>query len=223
MFRQVVHRIAMFTAIAAVTGGLFTPCQADINLNTPSGLTPGETFRFVFETDGTTTATSTNITDYDNFVNAQADGATYAGIKVTWQAIGSTSSVDAITHIGVNPTISGVYLVTGQQVATGDGTSAGELWGKRLEIPINVDIESKTLSSALNWTGTTYAGTAYPSRWLGTTILPNAIVGTNVGIGQIWVAATYQPLTTPSPCTRSPVSSPSQPPPYQNHQAGCWR
>jgi hypothetical protein len=143
----------MLTAIA-VTGGLFAPCQAGIVLNTPSGLTAGETFRFVFETDGTTTANSSNIADYDSFVNAQAAGATYDGTVVNWQAIGSTASVDAITHIGVNPIITGVYLVTGQQVATGDGTTSGQLWGQTLEIPINVDIASNTLPDSGIWTGT---------------------------------------------------------------------
>ena len=74
--------------------------EASIILQTPAGLNPGDQFRFVFVTDGIRDATSTNIADYDNFVNAQAGGATYDGVVVNWLAIGSTDSVDAIDHVG---------------------------------------------------------------------------------------------------------------------------
>jgi PEP-CTERM motif len=184
MIRRVVHRLAMLTTIVAATGCLFTPCQAGILLNTPSGLTPGATFRFVFETDGGTTAVSSNITDYDNFVNAQAAGATYAGQTVSWLAIGSTPSMDAITHIGVNPSISGVYLVTGQRVATSDGTATGGLWSGTLSNAIDVEIHSIALPSLFVWTGTHSDGTTSPSQQLGA----NApIFGYNqVPAGGIW-------------------------------------
>ena len=71
-----------------------------IALNTPAGLNPGDSFRFVFVTDGSTTAQSSNISDYDNFVQTQAGGATYNGAVVNWLAIGSTGTVNAIDHIG---------------------------------------------------------------------------------------------------------------------------
>jgi hypothetical protein len=166
MLRRVVHRLAMFTAIAGATAGMYTPCQAGIVLNTPAGLTPGDTFRFVFVTDGTTTATSSSISDYDNFVNTQADGATYNGSTISWLAIGSTPSVDAITHDGVNPSLSGVYLVNGTQIATGDGTGTGGLWsGTLLQAP-DVDINS-SLKQTDVWTGTQQDGLASPGDSLG--------------------------------------------------------
>ena len=64
-----------------------------IALNTPAGLSPGESFRFVFITDGATTAISSSIATYNSFVNVQAGSAAYAGSVVNWVAIGSTSSV----------------------------------------------------------------------------------------------------------------------------------
>ena len=85
-------------------------------LQTPPGLNPGDPFRFVFVTDGIRDATSTNIADYDSFVNAQAGGATYSGVVVDWLAIGSTDSVDAIDHVG--QATAPVYLSDGTLVTT---------------------------------------------------------------------------------------------------------
>ena len=80
--------------------GLAARAEAGVILETPKGLNPGDHFRFVFVTDGIRDATSTNIADYDSFVDAQAGGATYGGLLVDWLAIGSTDSVDAIQHVG---------------------------------------------------------------------------------------------------------------------------
>jgi hypothetical protein len=53
--------------------------EAGTMLQTPAGLKPGDQFRFVFVTNGIRDAISTNIADYDSFVNAEAGGATYHG------------------------------------------------------------------------------------------------------------------------------------------------
>jgi len=96
----------LFAIVAAVLwlgSGLGSSAEASIILQTPTGLNPGDQFRFVFVTDSIRDATSTNIADYDSFVNAQAGGATYDGVVVNWLAVGSTDSVDAIDHM-VRPT-----------------------------------------------------------------------------------------------------------------------
>jgi hypothetical protein len=49
-------------------------CRGGLILQTPAGLNPGDQFRFVFVTDGTTNATSSAISSYDAFVTAQAGG-----------------------------------------------------------------------------------------------------------------------------------------------------
>jgi hypothetical protein len=72
-------RIAALTWLAVAVGGR---AEADVMLQTPSGLNPGDSFRFVFVTDGTRDAISTNIADYDTFVTAQAGGAMYNGAVV---------------------------------------------------------------------------------------------------------------------------------------------
>jgi hypothetical protein len=59
--------------------GAETRTEANLLINTPAGLTAGDTFRIVFVTDGTTQATSTSISTYNTFVandaTTQARGA----------------------------------------------------------------------------------------------------------------------------------------------------
>lgn len=86
------RQLALAATMLGLAFGVTGPAEAGIVLATPSGLAPGDQFRFVFITDGTTTATSSSIATYNNFVNTQAGGATYAGSVVTWEAIGSTVS-----------------------------------------------------------------------------------------------------------------------------------
>ena len=118
------RRFAIVAAVLWLGSGLGGRAEAGIILQTPAGLNPGDQFRFVFVTDGIRDATSTNIADYDSFVNAEAGGATYNGVVVNWLAIGSTDSVDAIDHVG--QANAPVYLSDGTLVTTST-TSAG-LW-----------------------------------------------------------------------------------------------
>ena len=185
MYRRVLHRIAMFAAIVAVTSGTTTISRAGPILPTPAGLTAGDTFRFVFVTTDGTAASSSNISDYDTFVNSEADGATYNGSVSTWQAIGSTATVNAIDHIGVNPSIAGVYLVDGTQVATGDGTSTGGLWSGSLQAAIDLDIHSTLITSAV-WTGTNAAGQGVTNVTLGRF---EVVFGLTYDAGAEWVDA----------------------------------
>jgi hypothetical protein len=130
--------------------GVMAPAHAGPVLTTPAGLAPGAHFRFVFVTDGTTDSFSSDITTYDSFVQGQADGATYNGVTVNWQAIGSTSSVNAIDHI-TGPSDDPVYLVTGPEVAANTTTTG--LWSGTIMAPISIDINGSAISNNV-WTGT---------------------------------------------------------------------
>ena len=70
-------------------------------LVTPAGLNQGDLFRFVFVTSATHDAVSGTISDYDSFVTGLAVAAgldTYDGNAVSWQLLGSTRSVAAISR-----------------------------------------------------------------------------------------------------------------------------
>ncbi len=93
-------RPALVVAMVMIglTAGL-RPAAGGSIIQTPAGLLPGDTFRIVFVTDGTTTAGSSDISTYNQFVTTQAGGATYDGVTVSWTAIASTASTNAIDNI----------------------------------------------------------------------------------------------------------------------------
>lgn len=115
----------------------------------PTGLNPGDQYRLVFVTSTTTTATSGQISDYDQFVNdaANASGSLLESLGATWQAIVSTSNISAANHIGTFSVP--VFLVDGVEVATG----SQQLWSGQILAPISVD-EQGNAAAPFVWTGT---------------------------------------------------------------------
>ncbi len=124
---------------ALVMGGLGAIARADVI--TPAGLNPGDQFRIVFLSDTSTPATSANVATYDAIVAADAAAAglgSYHGSPVTWQAIVSTPTVDAISrlpadnvpiylpHVPTTPANAGSILLMGPpgQVSP----SGADLW-----------------------------------------------------------------------------------------------
>ena len=95
----------------------------------PSGLNPGDEFRLLFVTADTRDATATDIGTYDSFVQSSVRGGHTGGAHQAvlsyaslFKAVGSTSTVDARTHLGMDPNVSGdadvaVYWLNGSQAA----------------------------------------------------------------------------------------------------------
>jgi hypothetical protein len=177
------RRFAMVTAMLWFGFGVGDPAEAGPILPTPAGLSPGDQFRFVFVTDGTTAAFSANISDYNNFVTEQANGAIYNGSIITWVAIASTPTVDAIENVGQTETP--VYLPDGVMVTT--STTPEGLWSGTLGQPINEDISAEVivprgLEPFDVWTGTLPTGFGSPDQQLGTTISTTPGVSTPAAI-----------------------------------------
>ena len=162
-----------------IGSGALGQAEAGSVLATPAGLKPGDQFRIVFATDGTTMATSTTITDYDKFVTNQAQGATYNGQTVHWLAIVSVEFTNAIDHIGQST--SPIYLANGTQVTT--STTASGLWSGALESPIFTDLNGQLVHGQI-WTGTNADGVTVPGRALGDA---SAVVGSNRQISAGWI------------------------------------
>jgi hypothetical protein len=172
--------------------GLLTMLSASLASATPitipSGLNPGDTYFLAFVTAGTRNATSSNIADYDAFVTAQAntDPLLFA-LGTTWRVIGSTATVDAVTHIGVTGP---VYNLGGQEVATG----SPDLFDGTLSAPINLD-QDGIIRTRIVWTGSEVNGTRQPIRVLG-----SATTSTETGqspvTGSPWVDSGFAPSTT---------------------------
>jgi len=156
MMRQTV-RFALATAMLWIGFGLVGRAEAGgIALSTPAGLTPGDTFRLVFITDDFMSGSSSNIADYNNFVNSEAGGATYNGSIISWVAIGSTSSVNAINNVGQSA--SPVYLADGTLVTS--STTGTGLWSGSLQNPIDEDLSGSLHKFLAVLTGTTTSGVA---------------------------------------------------------------
>jgi hypothetical protein len=180
------RRFAIVAAVLWLGSGLGGRGEAGSILQTPAGLNPGDHFRFVFVTDGTRDATSTNIADYDGFVNAQAGAATYNGVLVNWLAIGSTDSVDAIDHVG--RATAPVYLSNGTLVTT--TTTPAGLWSGALVHAINLDLAANPVSPFFFvWTGTNPTGTGFGGP-LGA---PRPQVGSITDTGGAWVSSGSSP------------------------------
>src|SRR5262249_2877133 len=95
-------RIVLLAVLTVVVGPWRAgSARADFML-VPAGLNPGDQFRAVFVSSAVRDAHSSNIADYDQFITNLAVAAgidTYFGSPVTWQAIGSTATVDAIDRL----------------------------------------------------------------------------------------------------------------------------
>jgi hypothetical protein len=83
-------------------------------------------------------ATSSNIADYNTFVQAAANAAGLGG--VTWKVIGSTGTVDARDNTSSNPSVNGageaVFLVDGSTVVA---NNYADLWDSSIDAMINMD------------------------------------------------------------------------------------
>jgi len=156
------RRTLVVVALAAgcLVGGSASATQ--ISLSTPAGLNPGDHFRFFFLTSGTRAATSTDIGDYNTFVNSQASGATYEGNVVSWKAVGSTATVNARDNVGGFGTNVPVYLANGTKLA-GDlttGTSNKGLWSSTLFTTPTIGIDGNGVTTHFAYTGSNKDGTA---------------------------------------------------------------
>jgi hypothetical protein len=162
-----------------VFGSLSTAHAEAVSLATPAGLAPGAQFRFLFLTSGTQAATSTDIGDYNTFVNSQASGATYEGNVVSWKAVGSTATVSARDNVGGFGTNVPVYLTNGTLLA-GDlttGTSSKGLWSGTLFTTPTIGIDGNSVTTNFAYTGSNKDGTGFTGRQLGASIVQYGMPG----------------------------------------------
>jgi hypothetical protein len=180
-------------AAGCLVGG--TASATQISLSTPAGLNPGDQFRFLFLTSGTQAATSTDIADYNTFVNSRAFGATYEGSVVNWKAVGSTATVDARDNIGGFGTNVPVYLTNGTLLA-GDlttSTSNKGLWSGSLFTTPTIGIFGNSVTTNFAYTGSNKDGTGRTDRQLGASLVRYGDPTSNVDNFGWYFSATGMP------------------------------
>ena len=122
------------TGPASAAAGATTPVDfgADSEL-APSGLSAGDTFRLLFLSSETRDATSTDIADYNSFVQTRAaaghaDIQTHSGL---FRAVGCTSAIDARDNTVTTGTGVPIYWLNGPIAAAGYGEFYGRGVGQR--------------------------------------------------------------------------------------------
>jgi hypothetical protein len=134
-------------------------------ITVPTTLPPGAQYRLAFVTFGGHTATSTNIADYDAFVQAEANTEP-ALSSISWQVIGTTETVLARDHTGTAPgNYPGVPIFRLDDVKLVDNYA--DLWDWSIDAPLSVDQHGVTLGATAVWTGTGSTGQATSPHQLG--------------------------------------------------------
>ena len=89
--KTIVRGLLAVALVASMSAG---SAKADAVL--PTGLTPGSEYQILFLTSDGTTATSSNIGDYNSFVRQEADQSPQLlALAATWTAVASTSAFNA--------------------------------------------------------------------------------------------------------------------------------
>jgi len=171
--------------IITILSSLFLPVAAlagPITLR-PTDLNLGDTFHLTFVTSTTRDATSSNIADYDAFVQAAADTAGGGLENVTWLAIGTTfGGAAAITH---SPVSGPVYRLDDTRIAN----DQNDLWDGSIAATLSITEFGNSLSTDV-WTGTKADGTGdakSESHELGTTNKPKVAFGRSGFSSSSWI------------------------------------
>jgi hypothetical protein len=150
--RSIVAAVAMICGIAAGQNA----CAVDIL--TPAGLNPGDTFRFIFVSTSSIGYSNNNFSGIDATLASDASGYTYNGQSISWSAIVSQTGINARDRVGGFNTNVPVYLVTGDKVANDLTTSGNGLWSGSLLRAVNAGIAGNTINNNMI-TGTNASGT----------------------------------------------------------------
>ena len=171
---------AVFFASIAAIAALATHAMAGII--PPIGLAPGSEYQLIFVTADTTTATSTNISDYNTFVTNEA-ALNPSLPSATWDAVGSTATVNANVN-AQNVMVDGSYLPVYNTQGIEVSGIAGLYSGSLLNV-VDYNQNGVLQSSVEVWTGSTTAGVGDGAFVLGNT--PEE--GTEFGDSQLKTAA----------------------------------
>lgn len=157
-----------FMFVSAFVAAALTTASARAQF-TPPALPVGSQYQLLFATAGTMAATSSNIADYNAFVNTQATLNPDLP-PTTWRVIGSTATANAIdnapSYYGVD-----IYNIDGQ-VLFSDAPSLtypwsnsiyASAWGPFYGIPDQFNDDVYAFAS-YPWTGTQANGTAAPNN-----------------------------------------------------------
>jgi hypothetical protein len=139
-----------------------------VPVTVPTDLNVGDTYRLVFVTSTTRDALSSNINDYNAFVNGVAAGVPeLAALGTTWKAIGSTASIDARDNTGTNPVNTGVPIYRLDDTRIADNNA--DLWNATIAAALNTNESGATVNPTVVWNGSNWDGIGWGVWALGGT------------------------------------------------------
>ena len=142
---------ATLYALPLRAGEVTLPTLAQVQAANPGATT----YQVAFVTSGATTAVSTSIADYNNFVTSQAALSSSLPTGVEWKAIGSTNSTNANVNAPTYSTVP-IFNTAGQLIASG----SAQFWHSTLSNPIDYD-QFEDLDNTSAFTGTFQTGGVY--------------------------------------------------------------
>jgi hypothetical protein len=128
-------------------------------------------YRLAFVSSMAMDATSTDIADYNDFVDELAnDEPALALLATTWKAIGSTTSISAILNTMTDPSPMGntgvpIYRLDGMMIAD----HYDDLWDGTLDVSLSV-METGGAFTGSVWTGTSSNGQPDAGNELGSAL-----------------------------------------------------
>lgn len=138
----------------------------------PPSLAPGARYRLVFVTTSTTDATSSEIDDYNNLAQSNANSIPeLAALGAQWRAIASTAAINARDNTQTDPdniehTDVPVFLIVDESIdkETMIATGNSDLWDGSIFQPINNHENGATPTNPIAqvWTGTNADGLQSP-------------------------------------------------------------
>ena len=135
----------------------------------PTGIDIGDSFRLLFVTSGVSSAVSSNIVDYNTFVQDQANAATGNGAPIAtfsgeFRALISTPDVDArdntATTVKTSPDPDApIYWLNGAQVASNYADFYDGFWDFNANSNVARNQNGDTFTNSNVWTGSNNNGT----------------------------------------------------------------
>ncbi len=150
---------------------------------TPSGLSPGDQFRLLFVTSTKRDATSTDIDDYNTFVQTAA-AASHADISHGFYAVASTADDDARDNTKTTGTGVPIYWLGGNKLADNNADFYDGTWDDENNVTDESGSAYTDLGAPHNvWTGSDDSGTGYTSPVLGSEVRLSRVLGTSASGG----------------------------------------
>jgi hypothetical protein len=161
--------LGLFAALMLIIGITTTAKALPLDPIADLGLSVGDTYHYVFVTEGTRDATSHDIAGYNAFVTGEANlsGSLFETDGLDWFAIASTFSVNARDNAFIDGDVTPVFLPDGTRVANG----FTDMWDDTIQAAIGLD-QYGTASPAEPkvWTGSQGDGTKFPDWYMGSNI-----------------------------------------------------